>query len=266
MRGRCAFGLRGCFVETDSTRVEEGTKRIAASLARAVERGKVKSQDAEDAIARIRGATDFSAFADADLTIEAAPEVMSLKVEILEALDGVLRRDAIIATNTSSLSVAQMGSHTRHPDRVVGLHFFNPAPVMKLVEVIDTLRTSEKTRSRAIEFVQALGKRPIVCRDRAGFIVNFLLGPYLNEAIHMYEQGFASIEEIDLAMKLGTGHPMGPFELLDTIGLDVTLAVQNSLYEEFKETRWAPAPLLKHMVAAGRLGKKTGQGFYDYGS
>jgi 3-hydroxybutyryl-CoA dehydrogenase len=187
-----------------------------------------------------------------------------VKDSIFRELDAATKPEAILATTTSSLSVVDLAAATDRPDRVLGLHFFNPAPVMKLVEVVRTVATSGEVEKRATAWARALGKRPVRCRDRAGFIVNFLLFPYLNDAVHMHEQGYGTTQDIDTAMKLGCGHPMGPFELMDIVGLDVTNAILNSMHDEFRERRYAPAPLLEHMVRAGYLGRKAGRGFYDY--
>ncbi len=196
--------------------------------------------------------------------IEAVPEIERLKVEVIEAIDGVASERAIVASNTSSIPIAELARAIRAPGRVIGLHFFSPVPVMNLVEVVIALDTSEQTRASAKRFVEQLGKRPIETKDRSGFIVNMLLVPYLMAAVRMYEEGFASREDIDLGMKLGCGHPMGPLTLCDFIGLDVLYAVCDSLYEEFKRDEYAPPPLMKRMVASGRLGRKSGRGFYDY--
>jgi 3-hydroxybutyryl-CoA dehydrogenase len=183
---------------------------------------------------------------------------------VFAELDRAVKPDAILATSTSSLPVVNIAAATERPDRVIGLHFFNPAPVMALVEVVRTVATSAEAEKRALAWIRSLGKRPVRCRDRAGFIVNFLLFPYLNDAVHMHEQGYGSVEDIDTAMVLGCAHPVGPFKLLDIVGLDVAFAILNSLHEEFRERRYAPAPLLEHMVRAGYLGRKSGRGFYTY--
>jgi 3-hydroxybutyryl-CoA dehydrogenase len=185
-------------------------------------------------------------------------------MEMFAELDRSVKPDAVLATTTSSLSVVDLAAVTERPDRVLGLHFFNPAPIMKLVEVVRTVATADDTVARATAWIHEIGKHPVQCRDRAGFIVNFLLFPYLNDAIRMHEEGYSTPQDIDAAMKLGCGHPMGPFELMDIVGLDVTHAILNSLHDEFRERRYAPAPLLEHMVRAGYLGRKAGRGFYDY--
>jgi 3-hydroxybutyryl-CoA dehydrogenase len=239
---------------------------VAASLDRAVEKGKIDAPAAEQVLGRITTTLDFEDLAEVDLVVEAVAEDLSVKETIFRDLDRSTKPEAILATTTSSLSVVDLAAATDRPDRVVGLHFFNPAPVMKLVEVVRTVATAGEVEKRALAWVRALGKRPVRCRDRAGFIVNFLLFPYLNDAVHMHEQGYGTPQDIDAAMKLGCAHPMGPFELMDIVGLDVTYAILNSLHDEFRERRYAPAPLLEHMVRAGYLGRKTGRGFYDYGA
>jgi 3-hydroxybutyryl-CoA dehydrogenase len=244
--------------------IKKAKGAISKSLDRAVSKGKLEQSAADEILNRVTTTLEFSDLAEADLVVEAVAEDLPVKLEIFRELDRSVKPEAIIATTTSSLSVVDLAAATDRPDRVLGLHFFNPAPIMKLVEVVRTVATSEEVEKRATSWVNAIGKRPVRCRDRAGFIVNFLLFPYLNDAVAMHEQGYGSTEDIDSAMKLGCGHPMGPFELMDIVGLDVTLAILNSLHEEFRERRYAPAPLLEHMVRAGYLGRKTGKGFYDY--
>ncbi|HEV2756367.1 MAG TPA: 3-hydroxybutyryl-CoA dehydrogenase [Actinomycetota bacterium] len=244
--------------------IKRAKAAVAASLDRAVTKGKIEQVDAEAILDRITTTLEFEDMAEADLVIEAVAEELPVKEAIFRELDRSTKPEAILATTTSSLPVVDLASATDRPDRVVGLHFFNPAPVMKLVEVVRTVATSGEVEKRATAWARALGKRPVRCRDRAGFIVNFLLFPYLNDAVHMHEQGYGTPQDIDTAMKLGCGHPMGPFELMDIVGLDVTYAILNSLHDEFRERRYAPAPLLEHMVRAGYLGRKTGRGFYDY--
>lgn len=237
---------------------------IAKSLEKAVAKGKLEQDDAEKTLERITTTLEFSDLAECDLVIEACAEELSVKEQIFRELDASVKPEAILATTTSSLPVVDLAAATDRPDRVLGLHFFNPAPVMKLVEVVRTVATSAEAEKRCLAFVRSVGKRAVRCRDRAGFIVNFLLFPYLNDAITMHEQGYSTPEDIDTAMKLGCGHPMGPFELMDIVGLDVTYAILTSLHEEFRERRYSPAPLLEHMVRAGYLGRKSGRGFYDY--
>jgi 3-hydroxybutyryl-CoA dehydrogenase len=244
--------------------IKKAKGAIAKSLEKAVSRGKLEQEAADQILARVTTTLEFSDLAEADLVVEAVAEDLDIKAGIFRELDRSVKPEAIIATTTSSLSVVDLAAATDRPDRVLGLHFFNPAPIMKLVEVVRTVATSGEVEKRATSWVRSIGKRPVRCRDRAGFIVNFLLFPYLNDAVAMHEQGYGSTEDIDNAMKLGCGHPMGPFELMDIVGLDVTHAILNSLHEEFRERRYAPAPLLEHMVRAGYLGRKSGRGFYDY--
>jgi 3-hydroxybutyryl-CoA dehydrogenase len=238
--------------------------RIEASVAHALERGKFDVAGRDAVLARIELTTDLDEVAGADLVIEAVPEEAGLKAAVLADAARRLSPDAIIASNTSSIPIAQLAAGLPHPERVLGLHFFSPVPVMKLVEVVVALDTSEETLAAAREFVQRVGKVPIETKDRSGFIVNMLLVPYLMAAVRMYEDGFATREAIDEGMRLGCGHPMGPLALCDFIGLDVLYSVCDSLYEEFKRPEYAPPPLLKRMVASGRLGRKSGRGFYDY--
>jgi len=240
-------------------------ERIDTSLARAVRGGKLDVARAEAARERIDLTTRIESIGETDLVIEAVPEDERLKLEVMSAIDEVVADDAIVASNTSSIPIAELAQVIRMPERVLGLHFFSPVPVMMLVEVVVALDTTERTVDRARTFVHKLGKRPIETKDRSGFIVNMLLVPYLMAAVRMYEEGFASREDIDNGMKLGCGHPMGPLALCDFIGLDVLYAVCDSLYEEFKRDEYAPPPLMKRMVASGRLGRKSGRGFYDYG-
>jgi 3-hydroxybutyryl-CoA dehydrogenase len=244
--------------------IKKSKGAVAKSLEKAVSRGKLEQSAADELLGRITTTLDFEDLAECDVVIEAVAEDLDAKQEIFRRLDESVKPGAILATTTSSLPVVDLATVTNRPDEVIGLHFFNPAPIMKLVEIVRTVATSGDVEKRAAGWVRAIGKRPVRCRDRAGFIVNFLLFPYLNDAVHMHEQGYSTPEDIDTAMKLGCGHPMGPFELMDIVGLDVTYAILNSLHEEFRERRYAPAPLLEHMVRAGYLGRKSGRGFYDY--
>lgn len=257
-------GIEVTVRDVDRTAVGAARQRIDTSLAHAEERGKVDAAGAE----RIRGAiqltTDLAEIADADLVIEAVPENAELKAGILAQVAGIVSEEALIASNTSSIPIAQLAAGVAHPERVLGLHFFSPVPVMNLVEVVVALDTSEATVAVAREFAERIEKRAIVTKDRSGFIVNMLLVPYLMAAVRMYEEGFASAEDIDEGMRRGCGHPMGPLTLSDFIGLDVLYAIGDSLYEEFKRTEYAPPPLLKRMVASGRIGRKAGRGFYEY--
>jgi len=246
------------------TAIDNAKTALTKSLERAVSKAKLEDTDASLALARVSTTLDFEDFAECDLVIEAVAEDLEVKSAIFGELDDATKPDAVLATTTSSLSVVDLAAATTRPDKVIGLHFFNPPAVMKLVEVVRTVATSDHVEERCSAWVRTLGKRPVRCRDRAGFVVNFLLFPYLNDAVHMHEEGYGTPADIDAAMKLGCGHPMGPFELLDIVGLDVTYAILESLHEEFRERRYAPAPLLEHMVRAGYLGRKSGRGFYDY--
>lgn len=239
---------------------------VGKSLERAVSKGKLEQSAADEVLGRITTTLEFADLAEVDLVVEAVAEDLEIKTSIFKELDASVKPDAILASTTSSLSVVDLAAETSRPDRVLGLHFFNPAPVMKLVEVVRTVATDASVEETAVAWTRELGKHPVRCRDRAGFIVNFLLFPYLNDAVRMHEEGYSTPADIDAAMKLGCGHPMGPFALMDIVGLDVTYAILNSLHEEFRERRYAPAPLLEHMVRAGYLGRKTGRGFYDYSS
>jgi 3-hydroxybutyryl-CoA dehydrogenase len=257
-------GAHVILYEMDQGALERSQQRISTSVARAVEGGKMSREDGDALIGRLEWTSEFDKLSGAQLAIEAIVEDESVKAEVFERLDGVLGPEAIIASNTSSIPIAQLAAATGRPDRVVGLHFFSPVPVMKLVEIVIALDTSDETVARVARFAEALGKTAVRTKDRSGFVVNFLLVPYLMAAVRMYEEGFASAEDIDAAMKLGAGHPMGPLTLADFIGLDVLYAVCDSLYEEFKRDEYAPPPLMKRMVAAGRLGRKSGRGFYEY--
>ncbi len=245
--------------------VSKGIDRIRGSLGKAVEKGKLAAADRDAALGRLQGVVDLAALADCDLVIEAIVENLEEKRKTFAALDALVKEGAVFASNTSSLTITQLAMSTRRPDRFVGLHFFNPVPVMKLVEVVRTLLTAQDAYDAAFEAVRAFGKEPVAARDNSGFIVNRLLVPYLLDAIRAYEEGVGSLEDIDKAMQLGCGYPMGPFTLLDFVGLDTTYYIANIMFEEYREKRFAPPPLLKQMVTAGRLGKKSGRGFYDYG-
>jgi 3-hydroxybutyryl-CoA dehydrogenase len=238
--------------------------RLEKSLDSAVNRGKLDAARRDAALARITFTSELKDVAGSDLVIEAVPEDLALKTSIMRELNEIVGQDTILASNTSSIPIAQLGGAVSNPARVLGLHFFSPVPVMKLVEIVRALDTSDETVEAAQNFVVRLGKHPIETKDRSGFIVNFLLTPYLMGAVRMYEEGFASREDIDAGMKLGAGHPMGPLELCDFIGLDVLHAVCESLFDEFRCDEYAPPPLMKRMIAAGRLGRKSGRGFYDY--
>ena len=257
-------GLRVVVRDVDEAALERARARIDTSLARAVKGGKLDSTRARDALELIDLTTDLEGIAGADLVLEAVPEDQRLKLQVMEAISRVVSDEALVASNTSSIPIAELAQALRRPERVLGLHFFSPVPVMRLVEVVVALDTADEVVTAARAFVERLGKRPIETKDRSGFIVNMLLVPYLMAAVRMYEEEFASREDIDAGMRLGCGHPMGPLALCDFIGLDVLYAVCDSLYEEFKRDEYAPPPLLKRMVASGRLGRKSGRGFYDY--
>jgi 3-hydroxybutyryl-CoA dehydrogenase len=251
--------------EPQAAPLEHSRSSIESSVARAVQRGKLTDDEAGALVGRIEWSTDLGALSEADLVVEAIVEDEEVKARTFAALDGVVGPETILASNTSSIPIAGLAAATGRPDRVLGLHFFSPVPVMKLVEVVIGLDTSEQTVARASGFAAQIGKTAIKTKDRSGFIVNFLLVPYLMAAVRMYEDGFASREDIDEGMKLGCGHPMGPLTLCDFIGLDVLYSVCDSLYEEFKRDEYAPPPLMKRMVVSGHLGRKTGRGFYEYG-
>ena len=250
--------------EVDESLLAKGMERLHRSMSGAVERGKLSEEDRNAAAERLRGTTRLEELADRDLVIEAAIENREAKREIFATLDRACPPHTILASNTSSIPIIDMASATQRPDRVLGMHFMNPVPVMRLVELVRAITTSDETLATARAFGEAVGKRVIVSKDRAGFIVNMLLVPYLLEAIRMYESGFATREDIDVGMVLGTNHPMGPLTLLDYVGLDTTYYIANILFEEYRLPQYAPPPLLKQMVTAGFNGRKSGRGFYDY--
>lgn len=252
-------------VEADEAGAERFRERLSTSLQRAAKSGRLSTEDADAAFARVDVATSLEGAVHAELVIEAAPEVEALKLDLFRRLDEILPPEAVLASNTSSIPLVKMASVTKRPDKVVGVHFFNPAPVLPLVEVVASLLTSDETLAAVTAFAEdQLGKTTIRSKDRAGFIVNALLIPYLLSAIRMMESGFASAEDIDAGMVQGCAHPQGPLALADLIGLDTTAAVAQSMYEEFKEPLYAPPPLLLRMVDAGLLGRKTGRGFFPY--
>jgi 3-hydroxybutyryl-CoA dehydrogenase len=257
-------GLAVKLYEPDEAPLERSRGRIDTSVARAVEGGKLSAEEASALVERVEWTTDPDALAGAGVVVEAVVEDAAIKGQVFQTLDRLLGEDVILASNTSSIPIAQLASWTDHPQRVLGLHFFSPVPVMKLVEVVVALDTDAGVVERAEDFARRLGKHPIRTKDRSGFIVNMLLVPYLMAGVRMYEDGFASREDIDEGMRLGCGHPMGPLTLCDFIGLDVLYAVCDSLYEEFKRPEYAPPPLLKRMVVSGHHGRKTGRGFYEY--
>lgn len=237
---------------------------IEKSLLKQVEKGKLEEADREKALALIRPVSNIKELADCDLVIESVIEDLETKKELFNHLDDTCREDAILATNTSTLPVIEMAAQVRNPDRVLGIHFFNPAPVMALVEVVKALTTSDEVVAQAIAFAESCGKQAVEVKDQAGFIVNALLFPYLNNAIKLYENGVASKEGIDTAMKAGCGFPMGPLALLDLVGLDTSLSILEALYYEFRDPNYAAAPTLRRLVAAEKLGRKSGEGFYKY--
>jgi len=257
-------GLPVAFVEVGPAEVEAGNRRIQGSLQRAVDRGKLSEEERDDILGRIRGDVDFGLLADADLVVEAVPEVLGVKQATMASLAGALKPEAIVATNTSSLAVIDIAVHTARPDRVLGFHFFNPAPVMKLIELVTTVVTAPDVVQDAQAFAARLGKTPVVAGDRAGFVANLLLFPYLNQAVGMVEDGYATREDVDAAMQLGAGHPMGPLALMDLIGLDSANSIMERMYEQFRDVRYAPRPLVRQLLAAGFKGRKSGRGFYPY--
>jgi 3-hydroxybutyryl-CoA dehydrogenase len=257
-------GQRVIYLEASDELVEAGRYRIEISTLRAVERARLDAAERHAVLERISGTTDAGELAEADLVIEAATEERDTKVALFRRLDEITRPDVVLASNTSSIPIADLGAATKRPELVLGLHFFNPVPVMGLVEIVKALSTSDETLEFGRAYCVSLGKTTVLSRDRAGFIVNTLLIPYLNDAVRMLEEGFATREDVDTAIHLGLNHPMGPLRLADLIGLDTCLQIANVLYDEFKEPRFAPPPLLKRMVTAGHLGRKTGRGFYEY--
>ncbi len=257
-------GLRTVVREVAPEFLDKGFARVDGSLARLVKAGKLTEAEAAAVRGRMRGTTALGDLADCDLIIEAVVERIEAKKEVFGELDRVCPARTIFASNTSSLTIVEMAAATTRPDRFAGLHFFNPAPIMPLVEIVQAITTSDKTIATLRGFVQQLGKTGVVCKDTPGFIVNRLMVPYLLGAIRALEQGVASVEEIDTAVKLGLRHPMGPFELIDYTGLDINLHVADIFYDEFKDPSMAPPALLKRMVLAGHLGAKSGKGFYDY--
>jgi len=257
-------GFRTVVVEANRELLERGLGGLGRTLDGLVAKAKLDEAGKKQILDRIVGATDLAALKDSDLVIEAITENQPLKNETFARLDAICPPHALLASNTSSCNVTAMAAATKRPAQVLGLHFFNPVPLMKLVEVVQTILTDDKSVAQAYEWVQAVGKVPVRAKDSTAFIVNRLLVPYLLDAVRVYEGGLASLEDIDTAMKLGCGYPMGPFTLLDLVGLDTTMYVAEVMFEEFREARYAPPPLLKRMVMAGQLGRKSGKGFYDY--
>ena len=259
-----AAGYKTIVREVEQSFLEKGLARIQKFLADGVAKGKVTADAQEKTLANLSGTTKAEDLRDCDLIIEAIIENVEEKAKVFAALDAVVGDAAIYCSNTSSLCITELAAKTKRPDRFGGLHFFNPVPLMKLVEVIRALTTSDATYQTVFSFAGSLGKEPITAPDRPGFIVNRLLVPYLLDAIRSYENGLGTVEDIDKGMKLGCGYPMGPFTLLDFVGLDTTYYIANIMFEEYREPAYAPPPLLKRMVLAGRRGKKSGEGFYKY--
>ena len=259
-----ASGYKTIVREVDQGVLDKGLGRLRKFLNDGVEKGKVTPETRDQTLANLSGTTSFADLAKCDLLVEAIIENVEAKSGSYSALDAVVSDHTIFCSNTSSLCITELAAKTKRPDRFAGLHFFNPVPIMKLVEVIRSLTTSDDTYRTVFSFAQSLGKDPITAPDKPGFIVNRLLVPYLLDAIRSFEHGLGTVEDIDKGMKLGTGYPMGPFTLLDFVGLDTTYYIANIMFEEYREPAYAPPPLLKRMVLAGRLGKKSGQGFYKY--
>jgi len=259
-----AAGYKTIVREVDDITLNRGLGRIRKFLDDGVAKEKVSADARDKTIGNLSGTTTFSGLGECDLIVEAIIENLEDKRQAYAALEKIVRRDTIFVSNTSSLCITELAAGSSRPDRFGGLHFFNPVPLMKLVEVIRALTTSDETYQTVFAFARSLGKEPITAPDRPGFIVNRLLVPYLLDAIRAYENGLGTLDDIDKGMKLGCGYPMGPFTLLDFVGLDTTYYIANIMFEEFREPQYAPPPLLKRMVLAGRLGKKTGQGFYSY--
>lgn len=257
-------GYRTIVREVSDALNQKGKASIAASLEKLVQKGKLDSDTRDQTLSRLEFTTDLEQLASCDLVIEAVTEDLELKNSLWKELDGLCGPQTIFASNTSSLTIAAMAAVTSRGDRFVGLHFFNPVPLMKLVEVVRTVTTSQATFERAMAFARSLGKEPIAAKDSSGFIVNLLLVPYLLDAIRALERGVGSVEDIDKGMTLGCGHPMGPFTLLDFVGLDTTYKIAEIMFNEYREARYAPPPLLRRMVLTGMHGRKTGRGFYDY--
>jgi 3-hydroxybutyryl-CoA dehydrogenase len=259
-----ASGYRTIVREVDDKLLERGLARIKKFLDDGVAKGKLAADARDQTLANLTGTTTFEALGACDLIVEAIVENLDEKKQTYAALEACVKPHTIFVSNTSSLCITELAASTKRPDRFGGLHFFNPVPIMKLVEVIRALTTSDATYETLMAFARSLGKEPITAPDRPGFIVNRLLVPYLLDAIRAYESGLGTLEDIDKGMKLGCGYPMGPFTLLDFVGLDTTYYIANIMFEEFREPAYAPPPLLKRMVVAGRLGKKSGRGFYSY--
>jgi 3-hydroxybutyryl-CoA dehydrogenase len=261
----CAVaGLQVSMVDISDEAVQRGIKTVSGSLARLVSKEKLSEADSAAALGRIKGATDYAALKNADIVIEAATENIELKLRILRQVDALVGPDTIVATNTSSISITQLAAVVQNPQRFIGMHFFNPVPLMALLELIRGLQTSDQTHARALAFAKHVGKTAVTVRNSPGFAVNRILVPMINEAIFVLQEGLAAAEDIDACMRLGCNHPIGPLALADMIGLDTLLAVMQVLYEGFNDPKYRPAPLLREMVDAGRLGRKSKYGFYNY--
>jgi len=261
-----AAGFPTAVREVSEALCAKSRQAIEKTLAKGIERGKVTEAERDATLGKLRFVTELKELADSDILIEAVVEDLEVKNSLFSQLDKITRPDAIFASNTSSLTIIAMAAASGRPDRMLGIHFFNPVPLMKLVEVVRTITTSEETERLALDFVRALGKEPIRAKDSSGFVVNLLLIPYMIDAIKALESNVASVEDIDKGMQLGAGHPMGPFTLLDFVGLDTVYKIAEIMFTEYRESRYAPPPLLKRMVLAGMLGRKSGKGFYDYSS
>src|SRR5438270_6363414 len=259
-----AAGFPTTVREVDAALAAKSRQSVEKTLAKGIERGKVTEAERDRTLANLRFVTELRDVANSDLFIEAVIEDLDVKNTLWSQLDKIAQADAIFASNTSSLTITAMAAASGRPDRMLGLHFFNPVPLMKLVEVVRTITTSEATERSALDFVRALGKEPIRAKDSSGFVVNLLLIPYMLDAINALESNVASVEDMDKGMQLGAGHPMGPFTLLDFVGLDTVYKISEIMFAEYRQQRYAPPPLLKRMVLAGMLGKKSGKGFYDY--
>lgn len=261
----CALaGFTVVMVDVREEAVQRGVETISSSFDRLVKKNKLSAEERKDAVYRVHGTTEYVDICDAAIVIEAASENLDLKLTILRKVAELVADEALIASNTSSLSITQLAAAVSHPERFIGMHFFNPVPVMALVELISGLQTAEATRDQALAFAKRIGKTPIIAKNSPGFAVNRVLCPMINEAIFAYQEGLASVEDLDTGMQLGCNHPIGPLALADLIGLDTMLAVMEMFYEGFNDPKYRPAPLLKEMVAAGYLGRKSGQGFYTY--
>ncbi len=257
-------GLEVTMIDVSEAAVQRGLQNLSASLERLVKKDRLSMAQRDAALLRVHGSTDYASLKAVDMVIEAATENLELKLCILKQVDELVPATTTIATNTSSISITQLAAVIQHPERLIGTHFFNPVPMMELLELIRGLQTSDETHAKAVVFAKEIGKAPITAKNSPGFVVNRILVPMINEAVFVLQEGLASAEDIDTGMKLGCNHPIGPLALADLIGLDTLLAVMQVFYEGFNDPKYRPAPLLKEMVAAGRFGRKSGCGFYDY--